>query len=272
MYPAIRLNWLASQMISLMRMHYQQGHPIKELARVYKVHPSIVSNICHGRTHRLVVPADPSSGISLYNLARQMGDTQNQHSRRDSINVARLLTYSPNRFRRELGHLPSAVLSADEEQRYLLTRRTRGGIALLVNFIMLNPSTADAECDDQTIRRCKRFAQSWGFEYMAVTNLWSYRTPNTAVLFDAIPLSPKVDARNLAVVELVARAADQTVVAYGDKGGQEQRDERILDILNRVKVKTNALGVTGKGYPRHPLFRPAATRPTAYRKRGRQRR
>ena len=73
LYPAIRLNWLASQMISLMRMHYQQGHPIKELARVYKVHPSIVSNIWHGRTHRRVVPADPSSGISLYDVARWMG-------------------------------------------------------------------------------------------------------------------------------------------------------------------------------------------------------
>ena len=70
---ARRKNWLASQMISLMRMHYEQGHPIKELARVYKVHPSIVSNICHGRTHRRVVPADPSSGISLYDVARQMG-------------------------------------------------------------------------------------------------------------------------------------------------------------------------------------------------------
>ena len=92
------------------------------------------------------------------------------------MNVAKLLTYSPNRFRRELGDIPSAVLSADEEQRYLLTRRTRGGNDLLVNFIMLNPSTADAESDDQTIRRCKGFAQSWGFEYMAVTNLWSYRT------------------------------------------------------------------------------------------------
>ena len=73
LYPAIRLNWLASQIISLMRLHYQQGHPIKELAGVYQVHPSIVSNICHGRTHRRVVPADPSSGISLYDVARWMG-------------------------------------------------------------------------------------------------------------------------------------------------------------------------------------------------------
>ena len=88
------------------------------------------------------------------------------------------------------------------------------------------------------------------------------------MLLAAIPLSPKVDARNLAVVELVARAAVQTVVAYGDKGGQGQRDERILDILNKAKVKPNALGVTVRGFPRHPLYRyrPDATKPTASRR------
>ena len=42
------------------------------LARVYKVHPSVVANICHGRTHRRVVVADPSGGISLSDVARRM--------------------------------------------------------------------------------------------------------------------------------------------------------------------------------------------------------
>ena len=54
---ARRKNWLASSLIALMRLHYQQGHPINELARVYRVHQSVVANICHGR----VVAADPSA-------------------------------------------------------------------------------------------------------------------------------------------------------------------------------------------------------------------
>ena len=56
---ARRKNWLASSLIALMRLHYQQGHSIKELARVYRVHPSVAANICHGRTHRRVVAPTP---------------------------------------------------------------------------------------------------------------------------------------------------------------------------------------------------------------------
>ena len=70
---ARRKNWLASSLIALMRLHYQQGHPINELARVYRVHPSVVANICHGHTHRRVVAADPSDGTSLEDVARRMG-------------------------------------------------------------------------------------------------------------------------------------------------------------------------------------------------------
>ena len=73
---ARRKNWLASSLIALMRLHYQQGHSIKELARIYRVHPSVVANICHGRTHGRVVAADPSDSISLEDVARRMGVTE----------------------------------------------------------------------------------------------------------------------------------------------------------------------------------------------------
>ena len=70
---ARRKNWLPTRIIALMRLHYQQGNPITELARVYKVHPSVVVNICHGRTHRRVVPASPDGSPTLYDVARRIG-------------------------------------------------------------------------------------------------------------------------------------------------------------------------------------------------------
>lgn len=50
-----------------------------------------------------------------------------------------------------------------------------GRIANEVNFVMLNPSTADAEVDDPTIRRCIGFAKAWGFAALTVTNLYALR-------------------------------------------------------------------------------------------------
>lgn len=184
------------------------------------------------------------------------------------MTIRELLAYTPKQLRRELEFIPPAILSRNKRHRYLLTRHTKTSTRLgrLVNFIMLNPSTADDVDDDRTIGRCKDFAQSWGFDMMAVTNLWSYRTKNPDILFDALPLSPKVEGRNLAVVKLVARTADLTVVAYGNKGGRDQRDEHILDILREAKVRPKALGVTAAGFPYHPLYVPAETKPQSYRK------
>ena len=178
------------------------------------------------------------------------------------MTVRELLAYTPKRLRREL----ERVLSKNKGHRYLLTRQIEAGTwhGRLVNFILLNPSTADAVDDDPTIRRCKKFAQSWRFDMMAVTNLWSYRTESPDKLFAALPFSPRIDGRNLAVVKLVARTADLTVVAYGNKGGRDQRDEHILDVLREVNVRPKALRVTAAGFPHHPLYLPANTEPQPY--------
>lgn len=45
-----------------------------------------------------------------------------------------------------------------------------------VNFICLNPSTADEVADDNTIRKCVKFAKTWGYPAMCVTNLFAYRS------------------------------------------------------------------------------------------------
>ena len=61
-----------------------------------------------------------------------------------------------------VGVLSTAIISADGQYRYSLTRL----LALLggernVVVIMLNPSTADADQDNSTIRRLIGFAKRW---------------------------------------------------------------------------------------------------------------
>ena len=49
---------LPVQQIAAMRYYYSKGHRIAELAEHFGVHESVASNICHGRTHHRVPPAE----------------------------------------------------------------------------------------------------------------------------------------------------------------------------------------------------------------------
>lgn len=65
--------------------------------------------------------------------------------------------------------------------RYTL-RRDWLGVGGIVNFIMLNPSTADEIFNDPTIRKCIGFAKRWGFSGLVVTNLFAFRATDPADL------------------------------------------------------------------------------------------
>ena len=73
----------------------------------------------------------------------------------------------------------SAVISDCQRYRYWL-ERDRGERPLV--FVMLNPSTADAEVDDPTIRRCRRFASDNGYTGIIVVNLYAFTRQRGAML------------------------------------------------------------------------------------------
>jgi hypothetical protein len=76
-----------------------------------------------------------------------------------------------------------AVLSDDGRYRYRLSRRWTEGPTL--HWVMLNPSTADADKDDPTIRRCVGFATHNGFGSISVCNLFALRATNPRELIPA---------------------------------------------------------------------------------------
>jgi hypothetical protein len=69
-----------------------------------------------------------------------------------------------------------ALIDKTETYRYWLLRRWGQNLGNLINFVMLNPSKADADIDDNTIRRCISFAKKWGFDGIYITNLFAFRT------------------------------------------------------------------------------------------------
>jgi hypothetical protein len=146
----------------------------------------------------------------------------------------------------------SAVISESGEYRYRLTRPSevlspeRGGAL----FVMLNPSTADAELDDPTIRRCRGFARTWGCAGLAVANLYALRSTDPAALWWHLdPVGPEND-QHLAAL---AREFGDVVCAWG-ANAKPERVSAFLALVREAGARTWCLGVTKSGAPRHPLY------------------
>lgn len=134
-------------------------------------------------------------------------------------------------------------------------------------FVMLNPSTADGEQDDPTIRRCVGFAKRLGFDRLDVVNLFAFRATKPADLLalnhDAEPWG--VD--NKRQIERALDRAGMVVCAWGAHGGHLGQDETVLGWLeehNHRAAPIVALGLTREGFPRHPLYLPADAKPVPY--------
>jgi len=132
--------------------------------------------------------------------------------------------------------------------RYLLWRQWASDRPA-VCFVMLNPSTADAIADDPTIRRCIRFAQTWGSGSLFVVNLFAYRATHPKKLQQAPdPIGPDND-RYLSIAHQQART---TIAAWGNKGRMQQRDRAVLRLFQGQEL--HCLGTTQHRQPRHPLY------------------
>ncbi len=144
-----------------------------------------------------------------------------------------------------------AVLTVDERHRLKLWR-TWDRDKPVVLFVMLNPSTADAEKDDNTIRKCTAMVQGWGeFGGFYVGNLFSQRTSKPAVL-NGLDLHDRSALRlnDKALLEMRARCT-LTVVAWGNNGlAHAWRTAEVMGILKGA----HALRLTRAGAPWHPSF------------------
>ena len=154
----------------------------------------------------------------------------------------------------------SAHISDCGKYRYALTRSLLFG-AGTVNFIMLNPSTADAEVDDPTIRRCIGFANDWGYEKLVVTNLFALRSTNPDALARAAdPIGPK----NEQAIFDNAYGSEMVVCAWGVGG---RLNDRGLSVRRKLWsfCEPHVLRLTASGHPSHPLYLPALLRPVEWR-------
>ena len=158
---------------------------------------------------------------------------------------------TPTLFPQESERVPFAIISPCGAYRYVLWRCWDPDLPCVV-FIMLNPSNADAETDDPTIRRCRSFAQSWGFGSIRIVNLYAYRSPNPR---DLVPLSQAVRTGPLndSYIKRVCAMDNAMIVAAW--GAHQIAVSRVADVSMLIGNRPiYCLGENKNGTPKHPLY------------------
>ena len=154
-----------------------------------------------------------------------------------------------------------AAFDITQTYRYALWREWDQDAPQLA-FILLNPSTADAQKDDPTLRRCIGFARSWGYGSLRLVNLFAYRTTRPEVLLRvADPVGPENDRHIQEAIE-----NSRTIIAAWGNGGAFH--DRAKIVLDRLLARDNAycLGWTRREQPSHPLYLPGKTQPVVLRR------
>ena len=148
----------------------------------------------------------------------------------------------------------SAILSPCGEYRYRL-ERDLGLFGPVGAFIMVNPSTADASLDDQTIRKVKGFAIRLGWTRVIVGIVFAFRATDISQLARAHdPVGPK----NLEYLHRILDDAECVVCAWGalQKLPIGLRDQWSLvpDMATSLGKSLQCLGTVKDGHPKHPLL------------------
>lgn len=150
----------------------------------------------------------------------------------------------------------SAVISDCGLYRYRLERHAiEGGGAGGVGWIMVNPSTADANEDDPTVRKVLGFSARLGFGWVAVGNVFALRSTDVRGLAKAAdPIGPDNDRH----IREIMRDVQTVIVAWGPLAKlpklHRSRYQRVVRAANDLGVTLHCLGTAQDGHPRHPLM------------------
>lgn len=136
-----------------------------------------------------------------------------------------------------------------------------------VNFVMMNPSTADDTHDDPTIRKCVGFAKRWGCAGLTVTNLWAYRATDPKELKRVARSDHSLavgHGENVYALKTEADAADIVVVAWGTHGAFQGRADAVLGSV-LADMDLYCIGKTKDGHPLHPCMAGYTDAPVMFR-------
>ncbi len=135
----------------------------------------------------------------------------------------------------------------NNEYRYVL-HRVWDSSKPKIAFIGLNPSTANEQIDDNTVRKCINIAKRDGYGQMTMLNAYAYRSTDPKAL-TAQPNA--VGTYNDHHITKECKTADKIVVAWGNHA-TEDRHYTLLKVLDGYQLWCFAKNNNGK--PKHPLY------------------
>lgn len=163
----------------------------------------------------------------------------------------------------------TAFLSPCERYRHSLGRHWDRDAGYVL-FIGLNPSTADAEQDDPTIRRCIRFATDWGYGGIEMCNLFDWRATDPREMRRKIAFA--VSDKNEPCLRCRVSNAKLVIAAWGKVPWAQTRIREVFEIFraHETDKRWHCLGFCKSGktdiesWPRHPLYVRAAQKPVLF--------
>lgn len=155
----------------------------------------------------------------------------------------------------------SAALSPDGVYRYELRRVWDESLPLLP-VCMLNPSTANHEVDDPTVRTLMHFSRMWGYGGLIIVNLFALRTSRPSELRKAAkPMGEDNGGWVVATIAYAKSNGGKMLAAWGNDGEavigdySPARASLFRDLAREHGIKLICLGHTESGAPKHPMAR-----------------
>lgn len=153
----------------------------------------------------------------------------------------------------------SAVISKDDQYRFALHRQWKPGDKRAV-WVMLNPSTADANEDDPTIRRVVGYSMDWGMDGCTVVNLSPFRATEPADMLKHVE-PESIIKQNFGYIdsECYWNQPEIVMCAWGTKA--PVRGKIMTKHLLKLGARLNVLRLTAERQPSHPLYLSKALKP-----------
>lgn len=130
-------------------------------------------------------------------------------------------------------------------------RRFSDGRSPYALWIGMNPSTAEANVDDPTIRREMAFTKAMFIDVYVKCNVMDYRATLPKTLLSVAPRSDK----NIECIVGMAKDARIVIAAWGALPRSLRRYAD--DVVSALRgTPLYCMGKTANGSPRHPLYLP----------------